>query len=253
MSTLGLPPPPWLKKLLDRANAADANDDEVTLLRHYKGVTALHRVSKDPDILDSLSSMRMSLVRKNFSDADERLTQFLFEACIGCSFAKSTFRLPPSERAPRIKRLAHQAHKLANMITLELEAKSFLSSTDRLSYLIEQQNHPRGVSVAALMGLRGERFKISTLPTLRETLLCFEKVLEEQALLVKERARTNQTPISNYVDRLIRASVSLFPDINRALIAKVASVVIGEDVDPTTVGYRVDKLMPSSKPRSRKK
>ncbi len=245
MSTLGLPPPLWLKKLLDRASSADPNDHEAYLLQRYKSGAVLHRLSKDPEILDSLSSMRAALISKHISDTDERLTQFVFEACIGYSLAKSTFRLPPSERVPRIKALARQAHRLANMITLE--AKSFLSNTDRLSYLIEQRERPPGVSVAALGGLRGDRFKLSPLPTLRDTLLCFEKALEEQALLAKQRARTNQTPVSNYVDRLIRASVTLFPNINRALIANVASVVCGKSVSASMVEKRVKRLKPVSK------
>ena len=238
--------PAWRENLLQRVNAPAEDDDDVRLLLHLNCGQRLHALANDPDVLLSLSQIYRDMELVRLPDADARMTGFLLTACMGHERALRRFKLPPSQRAPDLKRLATNSRKLAKVIIRE--AKSFLPNTDRLSYLLKRGENPSTYSASTLMGLRAASFNLkitqapNQLPTLQDTLLWFAEALEEQAELIKSEVREQQHPLGNFIDRLIKTSHELFPGIHLALIAKVASVVSGEDVEPSRVQKRVKKL-----------
>ena len=260
----GLTSPAWLQTLLARVKVPAENDNDVLLLEHLKCVDALLALSEDPDVLMSLSTIYSNLTSANVPNPDDRMIQFFLAASSGLTVEKGRFKSPPSHRAPDIKKVANASRKLAD--TIKQEIKSLFPSTDRLSYLLERQKNPpsrstsasKGLqaasvklsdqenpsfhSASALRGLRAASFELSDLPTLRETLICFAEALEEQVQFVKSEPRAQQTVLGKYVDRLIHTSHELFCETPQALIAKVASVVSGEDVEPSRVQKRVKKL-----------
>jgi hypothetical protein len=225
---LSSPPlPDWLQrwlKLLDNHGF----DDPIHLITLCKCQPVAKRLVDDIDVRNIL------LEYKDVNaDGEKKVTAFLVQASVGLHFAKAraASRITPARLAVELPPIAKAARKLAK--TIGNKHPPFRKGTDQIPYLLARTANPQLVFPTKDAGLLKQ-------PLLREALLSFASALDAQATQAKSyQGKTKRvTAINLYLDGLIQESYTQLGQVPYGLLARIASIVIDDDIDESTVRKR---------------
>ncbi len=224
------PIPVWMKALQSEVKT-DRGTTTTHFIRFFKCERVLQQLIDDPDIRRSLQNIRKTLAKERNSSADERLKRFLVTASVGYHCASLRSLVRPSDRQRYLLTTGKAARKLAK--TVKRDSKLFRTGTDRLPFLIARIRDP-----ALVLPSEGEGFFKSEFTTLPEILQSFANALDAQVHALREIPKSRNTASTIYVDSLIQSCHHEFETVHYALIANIASVVIDQDFDESTIRKR---------------
>ena len=219
------PLPGWLQqwvKLIDNHSI----DDPVHLVALCKCESIAKRLVDDIDV-------RTILIEHRHKHAEEKITAFLVQASVGLHLAsaRAESRFTPARVAVELPPIAQAARKLAK--TIDKKHLPFRKGTDQIPYLLARSADPNlifPVQDAAL-------FKQ---PLLKEALISFANALEAQAAQAKalKGKKRRVTAINLYLDALVQEAYMQFGQVPYGLLARIASIVVDDDIDESTVRKR---------------
>lgn len=225
--------PDWLQRWVKKIDEHEV-EDPIHALRMLKCEPIAKRLAGDIYVQNYLQHFYEGHLAKGAADAEKRATSFLLAASIGFKTASATSKstITPAERARRLPPVARAARKLANAI--QGTSKYFKTGSEHIPYLMARDMDP-----SLVLPSEGAGFGKQS-PSIREMLLSFAAALDAQAQQMKALGGMTKrvTAINLYLDDLILESYVQFEVVTYAFIAMVASSVIDQDIDESTVRKR---------------